>query len=251
MYCFDSVVRYSEIDACRHMTLSSILDLMQDCCTFHSEELGIGLDYLRQTHRAWVLSFWQIVIDRFPGMGERLKAYTWPYDFKGFMGYRNFKIEDGMGKMVAHANSIWTFLDTDAGRPVKVPEEVRQRYVFEPRYEMAYADRKIRPLGEMDAKEPLRVGRFHIDTNRHVNNGKYIMMAEEYLPEGFKVRELRAEYKRAAVLSDVICPKVKETEQKIIVSLENEAGEPYTLIEFMEGKNEFRRKTNACYCKKS
>lgn len=236
MYCFDSVVRYSEIDACNHMTLSSILDLMQDCCTFHSEELGIGIDYLRRRRRAWVLSFWQIVINRLPGMGEQLKAYTWPYDFKGFLGYRNFKIEDGMGGTVVHANSIWAFLDTESGRPVKVPEEIRRRYVLEPCYEMTYADRKIRRPKEMEPKDPLLVGKFHIDTNRHVNNGKYIMMAEEYLPEGFRVGQLRAEYKKAAVLSDRICPKVKAEKQKMTVSLENEAGEIYTLIEFMEEK---------------
>lgn len=88
----------------------------------------------------------------------------------------------------------------------------------------------------MEPKDPLLVGKFHIDTNRHVNNGKYIMMAEEYLPEGFRVGQLRAEYKKAAVLSDRICPKVKAEKQKMTVSLENEAGEIYTLIEFMEEK---------------
>lgn len=59
-------------------------------------------------------------------------------------------------------------------------------------------------------------------------------MAEEYLPDGFFVKELRAEYKKEAVLSDLICPKVKETEHQVMVSLENESGEPYAVIEFVE-----------------
>ena len=88
----------------------------------------------------------------------------------------------------------------------------------------------------MEEKEPLRVGRFQIDTNHHVNNSKYILMAEEYLPEGFQVKELRVEYKKEAVLGDLICPKVKETEHGIMVSLENEGKKPYAVIEFMEGK---------------
>ncbi len=45
MFCFESVVRYSEVDADGFMKLPSILDLMQDCCIFQSEELGIGLDF--------------------------------------------------------------------------------------------------------------------------------------------------------------------------------------------------------------
>ncbi len=86
----------------------------------------------------------------------------------------------------------------------------------------------------MEAREPIRVGRSHIDTNHHVNNVKYIAAAQEYLPEHFNVREFRAEYKKAAVLSDLLCPKVKKTEKRVLVSLENEASEPYAVIEFRE-----------------
>lgn len=234
MYCFNSVVRYSEIDADSYMTLPSVLDLMQDCCTFHSEEIGVGIEYLRQAKRAWVLSFWQVVINRYPRMGERVDTYTWPYDFKGFIGYRNFKIEDTKKEVLAYANSVWSYIDTDSGHPARVPKETEERYVIEAPYDMECAGRKIRLPEEMQPKEPVRVGRFHIDTNNHVNNSKYVMMAEEYLPYHFKVKELRAEYKKAAVLSDVICPRVKETEGKVTVSLENEAGIPYAAVEFLE-----------------
>ena len=69
-----------------------------------------------------------------------------------------------------------------------------------------------------------------------MNNGKYVMLAEEYLPSGFKVGKLRAEYKKAAVLADLICPKVKQESGRVVVSLENEAGEPYAAVEFGEDK---------------
>ncbi len=236
MYCFDSVVRYSEIDAENYMTLPSVLDLLQDCCTFHSEELGIGIDFLRRAGRAWVLSFWQVRVKRFPRMGEKICAYTWPYDFKGFMGSRNFKIEDASRETIVFANSVWSYIDTGSGLPVRVPKEVRDRYVLEPPYEMERAERKIRLPEDMRPREPIRVGRSLIDTNHHVNNGKYVMIAEEYLPMGFRTGELRAEYKKAAVLSDVIYPKVTELDGKVVVSLENESGMPYTIIEFMEDR---------------
>ena len=56
MFRFDSVVRYSEIDADRYMTLPAVLDILQDCCTFHSEYLEMGIDYLKEHERAWVSS---------------------------------------------------------------------------------------------------------------------------------------------------------------------------------------------------
>ena len=234
MFCFESVVRYSEIDADRSMTLPAMLDLLQDCCTFQSEEIGVGLDFLQKNHRAWVLLSWQVVIRRYPKFGEAIRAYTWPYDFKSFLGYRNFKIEDARGEVIAYANSVWVYMDTENKRPVIVPEEVRQSYCFEAPYEMNYSGRKIHLQQDMEEKEPLRVGRFQIDTNHHVNNSKYILMAEEYLPEGFKVKEFRAEYRKEAVLGNLICPMVKETERRVMVSLENDAKEPYAVIEFME-----------------
>ena len=40
----------------------------------------------------------------------------------------------------------------------------------------------IRLPEEMDAGEPFAVQKFHIDTNHHVNNEKYILMAEEISP---------------------------------------------------------------------
>lgn len=234
MFCFESIVRYSEIDADRFMTLPAILDILQDCCTFQSEEIGIGLDFLQQNHRAWILLSWQVVICRYPKFGETIRAYTWPYDFKSFLGYRNFKIEDAKGEVITYANSVWVYMDTENKRPVKVPEEVRQRYCLEAPFEMKYSDRKIHLQQDMEGREKQRVGRSQIDTNHHVNNSKYILMAEEYLPEGFQVKELRAEYKKEAVLGNLICPKVKETEHRVMVSLENERKEPYAVIEFME-----------------
>ena len=150
------------------------------------------------------------------------------------MGYRNFKIEDETGEEIACANSVWVFIDITNGRPVRVPEEIKEKYSFEEPYDMECLGRKIRTEEGMQPKEPVRIGRFHIDTNRHVNNGKYVMIAEEYLPEGFKVKELRAEYKKAAVLSDFLYPRVKVMDRSAMVVLADADEKPYAVIEFRE-----------------
>ena len=56
MYSFDSRVRYSEVDENRRITLLSILNYFQDCSSFHSEKIGVGIDYLNKRQCAWVLS---------------------------------------------------------------------------------------------------------------------------------------------------------------------------------------------------
>ena len=65
MYTFDSRVRYSETDENGNLSLESLIDYMQDCTNFQSEDLGVGLEYHRQKNIMWVLNFWQIVIDEY------------------------------------------------------------------------------------------------------------------------------------------------------------------------------------------
>ena len=123
MYSFDSRVRYSEVDEDRKLSLTGVINYMQDCSTFQSEDLNMGIDYLTEKHRAWLLSSWQIIVDRYPKLGERIVVSTWPYAFKGIYGYRNFTIQDPEGNYLVRANSNWFFFDTESGCPVRVGEE--------------------------------------------------------------------------------------------------------------------------------
>ncbi len=232
MYQFKSRVRYSECNASAKLTLPALVNYLQDCCTFQSEELKIGVEYLKEHKEAWLLSSWQIVINRYPKMGEEITVSTWPYAFKGFYGYRNFTIEDEAGEVVAYANSVWIYLDTDSGRPKRVSETMLRAYPFEEPYPMETAERKIRLPEDMQQGEPFAVQKFHIDTNQHVNNEKYILMAEEYLKDTEWVREVRVDYRKAAVLGDMIYPCAKKTDDQTVVALCDEAGKPYAAIEF-------------------
>lgn len=235
MYQFDNRVRYSEVDCERQLTLPALLDYLQDCCTFQSERLGIGVDYLASAKAAWVLSSWEVEILRNPRFDEQICVKTWPYYFKGFYGYRNFLIEDEHGEPLVKANSVWVFMDVNRMRPARIIPEVVDIYSTEIGEPLAgtWSERKIVVPNEGKQKEPVQVARFHIDTNHHMNNGKYIQVAEAYLPENFKVGRLRAEYKKAAVLGDVLYPTVTEEEEQVTVILAEEGGTPYAVVQFL------------------
>ncbi len=236
MYCFDSRIRYSEIDSQGTVTLASILDYFQDCSTFHSEELGVGIGYLKEQELAWVLSSWQIEVSRYPKLGEKVSVKTWPYGFQGFYGYRNFTMESENGELLAYANSIWVLLDLKKARPAKLPLALQEAYQLSPQLPMECDSRKIRLPEGMIQKESFPVHKYHIDTNQHVNNGKYVSMAREYLPLGFHIRKMRAEYRKAAVYGDIICPFVAEGQGKVVVNLADEAGTPYAIVELEDKK---------------
>lgn len=232
MYTFRSRVRYSEIDENRTLSLLGLVNYMQDCSTFHSDSIGRGLEVLSKADYAWVLNSWQIVVERYPVLGEEIEICTWPYEFKGFLGGRNFQIRTLNGEILAYANSIWSFLDVKTGKPTRaVPEEV-DAYHIEEKMDMYYAPRKIAIPEGCEEQERFVIQRHHLDTNHHVNNAQYIFLAENYLPAGFAVGQIRAEYKKQALLGDVIVPKVLVADQVCIVVLCNKEDQVYATVEF-------------------
>lgn len=188
---------------------------------------------LEERQRAWVLSSWQIVVNRYPGLGETVVASTAPYGFKGFLGMRNFTLKTEDGELLSYANSIWTNIDTETGLPARLTDEDTRGYELDEKLEMDYAPRKIALPEGMEAQEPFAIQKHHLDTHHHVNNCQYIRMGADYLPEGFEIRQMRAEYKKQALLGDVFYPAVKLEAGKVTVALSAENGEPYAIVEFM------------------
>lgn len=231
MYTFDSRIRYSEVDENGVLSLSSAINYMQDCSTFQSEDLGLGVEYLKKHGRVWLLHSWQLEIGRLPALAEKISVGTWACGFQGMYGYRNFVI-DGESERLIKAYSIWVFYDIDRKRPVKVTEEEVQSYGCHPPLDMEYAERKIAMPDGGEKREPFPVRQYQIDTNGHVNNGQYIRMAQEFVPHSLKTVSLRAEYRKSAVYGDIIYPVAAMTEGGCMVSLNDAEGKPYVIADF-------------------
>lgn len=240
MYSFTGRIRYSETDSNGKLSLEGLLDYFQDCSTFQSEDLDIGVAYMKENKMFWVLSTWQVEVKRFPMLGEHVSIGTYPYAFKGCFGYRNFLMTDASGACLAKANTLWTLLDTEHFRPVRLPEILLRKYVPEEKLDMQYAERKILLPPECERKESIVVKKHHLDTNHHVNNVQYVRMAKEFLPKDFAVCRMRAEYKKQALLGDVMTPFVicekNETEETWKISLQDDMGNAFANVEFVESK---------------
>lgn len=232
MYAFNSRIRYSETDSEGYLTLDALLNYFQDCSTFHSEDVGLGISYMKEIGQVWVLSSWQIVVDRYPKLGEKVKIVTLPYELKAFLGYRNFAMLDEQGEYLAKANSLWSLLDVGTGKPVMVNENMQKGYAADEKLDMEYAPRKIVVPEGGEGLEPIVVKKHHLDTNHHVNNGQYVNIAMDYLPDDFVISQMRAEYKKQAFLDDVLHPYVVSVEKGYVICLKDEVGKPYVSVEF-------------------
>lgn len=115
-----------------------------------------------------------------------------------------------------------------------VTPEIGDVYGVHDPLEMDYAPRKIKLPESGEKKDGFLVKEYHLDTNHHVNNRQYVQMATEYLPHmESEIKELRAEYRKQAVLGDKIIPVVYTVNSKeIVVALDGEDQKPFAVVQF-------------------
>lgn len=236
MYKTQGRIRYSECGEDNKLKLASMINYFQDCTTENSENLGVGHTYLRKKKRAWILNSWQVCISRYPETGEPVEISTWATGFKGVFGPRDFCMKDEEGKTLVCAHTLWVYVDTETGRPTKPGEEEICAYEVEEPLPITSASRKIMFPKDAVVVDTFPVHKYHIDTNHHVNNSKYVELACEALPDNFHVTSLRVEYKKAAVHGDVMVLKCAKEEERIVAGLCDEEGNPYAIVEFV-GEN--------------
>lgn len=233
MYSFKSRVRFSETDVNGQLSVAGLMNYLQDCSIFHSEDMGAGFGYMDRAKRAWLLSAWNVEVLRRPRVAEAITIATWPYEFKGIYGLRNFAILDETGEYLVKADSCWFLTSMETGRPVRpTAEDIAPYTLGEPRMEMEELPRKIALPEGLEEWGRITVMKHNLDINRHVNNVQYVAMAAEVLPAEFQICGIRAEYKRAAVAGDEMTLMYTERDGVYTVSLRAEDGSIFANVEF-------------------
>ena len=230
MYELKSRVRYSEVDESERLSLFAMINYFQDCCTQQSEDLGFGVRYLKERGFAWYIASWQVDILEAPLLGTEIRVTT-ELNMEGFSGVRNFDILSEDGRQLVHAQSIWVFMNTVKGMPVRIPQSM-EVYGYNPELHANREGRRIPLPEEMEEAEPVYISRSFLDTNHHMNNGQYVRIAEQLLPEGSGILSFRAEYKKEVLLGAHLFPKYKKDGDLFTVALADEAGKPYASVEF-------------------
>ena len=228
---YPAFVRYSEVGHRGHMTLPAVIDAFQDCSTFQSEALGVGMAWLKHLQRGWVLSHWHIVADRYPTLCEEISVGTFASRFRGFTANRSFYVKDNSGKLIVRADSSWVFLNLETGHPCRPEPEHTAPYGMHDPLPMPAEERRVRLPEKLEPGAPVRVTGGLIDTNEHVNNRQYVQMALDQLPGDAAPREVRVDYRRAAVLGDTIYPRTAQEPDRAVTTLCDADGNPYAVVE--------------------
>lgn len=201
-------VRYSELDSMTgNAGLISVVSYFQDTTMAQTEMLMRDEKARKEAGKfLWYLLSWQVKIMRYPAHGEKLTARTWATKFNGVYGYRDFDLCDENGEKIAAASTVWVALEPSSGRMKKCTPEIAAFYgVSSERAFEAEEPWKMAIPKETQEVAEFEIRHSDIDTNKHVNNVNYVIIALDAVNPDKPVTDLRVNYKKAAVFGDRIC----------------------------------------------
>lgn len=234
MHRFDSQIRYSEVDAHHRLRIDALVNYLQDTAVFETDATDYSMAWLKSKGLGWMVNYWMIDIEDLPKIGESISITSFPYGYRHFLSFRNHQVENGQGETIIQSHSVWSMMDLESGRPVRVPEETKATIPPLPKLDMEYTDRKI-VLPKIEGKDfpPILTTPSMLDENQHMNNVHHIRIAQDLLAREEPVRQVRVEYKNQAFLGDELFPTVYQEagSHKGAVALRNKEGEDFCLVE--------------------
>lgn len=176
-------IHYYEVDYKKRLLITSIMNYFGDLSIYQSEKGGVGLEYLKENNLGWVIYEWDIHINRYPRYGEKITVRTMPFSLRKFYAYRKFEIIDSKGEKIVTADSVWFLIDTNRRKPKKIVTDMYKAYGIDEDRNQPLDIKKISNLDRIDVEKSFYVRYSDIDTNRHVNNVKYVSWAIETVPK--------------------------------------------------------------------
>ena len=158
------------------------LNAFLDVATHHGMIAGEDITKL---DTRWLLTGYHVKFFSRPKYGRKIKIRTWGRLIKGVLSSREFEILDENDNVVCIAISNWAYVNIKEKRLVRIPQELADSYECEPNRHN-FDDEKIEKLSEpenLTFVKMFKADRDVLDSNMHVNKGKYLALADTVIPE--------------------------------------------------------------------
>ena len=126
-------VEAADLDELEHANNQVYLRWVQEAAVAHSEAVGLGLAGYRQRGAVFVVKRHEVDYIRPALVGDELDVSTQVCTAGPASAERYTTIQRvADAELLARAVTRWAFIDLRSGRPVRIPEEVRSRFLIEP-----------------------------------------------------------------------------------------------------------------------
>lgn len=177
-------IRHYECDAYNVLNYAAYLGYMQETAFDAASDAGFGPDVVAGMNRQWLVRETEIEYFEPLHYGDSVEVTTWVHQFSRIMSHRHYAFRrPGSEYVVAQARTDWVFIDSENGRPVRVPEELVHAFMPEgandpenrrPRF------RRPEITGDfLSAVVDERVQYHDLDPANHANNSVYMAYLED------------------------------------------------------------------------
>lgn len=169
-YTGSYTVRADETGPNKKMTVPSLIRVMQDASMQNSIEFNFSVWDLEKDDISWVLLRKRLDFLRLPSLNEKVKVITYPIATERFLAYRDYKMYDREGNLIAQAASTWTLINTKTRKLEKLPQKFS--FMKAPLGELVLEPprSKIVKPQKVDFSKEFRIDYHDTDWNKHVNN---------------------------------------------------------------------------------
>ena len=172
-YQEEFVLRSCDCDFMGTWRPSAIMQTMQEISGTHSELLGCGRNALIQHNMVWVLTRAEIHMDRYPKIGDRITAETFPTANRRWFFPRYYFFRDERGEALGYAATLWALMDINDRRMLPPGDVAR---VLPDNSDLPLPMGLPATVDTVNGEENVmrRVPMyFDLDVNQHVNNTRY------------------------------------------------------------------------------
>ncbi|MCL2859405.1 MAG: thioesterase [Oscillospiraceae bacterium] len=204
------------VDKFNKIKISAIMNYFQELATLHSDSAKDGIYYMDKNNGAWVVINWRMKMYSSLKWNEEFTVTTWSRKFEKIYAYRDYKMCNQKGELVAIASSRWIYFDFKTNSIKNPPMDVIERYQSED--VMIFGTDDFKKLKEHENQELIytyAIQKKDIDWNNHVNNVVYVDMIQEVLDENARIEEIEILYKKECKYGanvNVYCAKVSDKE---------------------------------------
>ena len=199
-------VRSYEVTAAGVTSLGTVLRYLEHLATRASAARGFDHLWYECAGTAWVVREMDLLLGRLPGIDDELMMATWLSEFRRVQAHREYAVWRAADqRLVARARARWAFVDRVNGRPLRLPEELVERFgVVGHAMRLRDLDgatlRQIGEVGDLGDQVDMEViaRGYECDTQQHVNNTVYA----DWLTEAME----RSLWRRSST-DGALCPR--------------------------------------------
>ena len=205
VYTIDLRIRNSDVDLFRRLRVSTLLTILQEAAIAHVEAQGLGRETTLDRGLLWIVTLQRLRFERVPVYDERIRVSTWVGKTMHVFFPRYYRVTDEAGSLLAEGSALWTLMDAGT-RSVVFPKDCG---IAVPAFVTGLESPLPRPPRSLPCTETFSytVRYSDVDLNGHMNNVRYLDLAQNLLPERVHQRDLRdftVEYTGEAKLGETI-----------------------------------------------